>query len=150
MGGSSAPAAAGNYTALLVSSLIVLALLATVLWALTRWKHGRRGRLGVDATGMLHVRARLTLEPQRTLYVVTVGDKSLLLGVGEQGINVVTDLSTQTLPVQPPALTFAELVRSTWTRKGAAASRVPPRESNTHVADDNTVTRAAAPKAEPQ
>lgn len=149
MGGSAAPADAGNYTALLVSSLIVLALLAAVLWALARWKHGRSGRLGVDATGMLNVRARLTLEPQRTLYVVTVGDKTLLLGVGEQGINVVTDLSSQTLPVQPPALSFAELVRSTWTRKASTASRVQSRESDAQAVGD-TITSVTAPKAEPQ
>ena len=149
MGGSAAPADAGNYTALLVSSLIVLALLGAVLWALARWKQGRSGRLGVDATGMLNVRARLTLEPERTLYVVTVGDKTLLLGVGAQGINVVTDLSSQTLPVQPPALTFAELVRNTWTRKGSTARHIPSRDSDAPTVG-NTIASATAPKAESQ
>ncbi len=127
MGGSSAPADAGNYTALLVSSLVVFALLVALLWALARWKHGRGGRLGADATGMLNVRARLTLEPQRTLYVVTVGEKTLLLAAGDQGINLLTDLSMQELPVQPPALSFADLVRGAWSRKSGSANREMPR-----------------------
>ena len=150
MGGSSAPADAGNYTALLVSSLIVLVLLAAVLWALARWKHGRGGRLGADVTGMLSVRARLTLEPQRTLYVVTVGEKTLLLGAGEHGINLLTDLSMQELPAPAPTLSFAELVRGAWLRKGGGASRAPSRGSAVGAASEASDTRDIVSKVEPQ
>ena len=149
MGGSSAPADAGNYTALLVSSLIVLALLAAVLWALARWKHAAGGRRGSDGTGLLKVRAQLTLEPHRTLYVVTVGEKTLLLGAGEQGINLLTDLSTQALPAQLPAPTFAELVRGAWPRKGAGAGRLQPRATNNQDLINNEAGVEPA-KADPQ
>ena len=143
MGGSSAPADAGNYTALLVSSLVVFALLVALLWALARWKNGRGGRLGADATGMLNVRARLTLEPQRTLYVVTVGEKTLLLAAGDQGINLLTDLSTQELPVPPPALSFADLVRTAWSRKRVTSNRETLPVHNNNGADPSVAIATA-------
>jgi flagellar biosynthetic protein FliO len=119
MGGSSAPADAGNYTALLVSSLIVLAIIALAVFALTRWRGGRLSGLR-DSSGLIRVRARLSLEPRRTIYVVTVGDKTLLLGSSEQSINVLTDLSTDELPAEPPPpLSFADLVRNLRTSRGS-------------------------------
>ena len=117
MGGSSAPTDVGNYTALLISSLVVLVLLGAVVWALTRWKGG--ARLGQDSTGTMKVRARLTLEPRRTLYVVTVGEKTLLIGTSEQGISTLADVSAEQLPEDVAAPSFAAMVRNAWQRPKA-------------------------------
>lgn len=129
MGGSSAPADVGNYTALLISSLVVLVLLGAVVWALTRWKGG--ARLAQDGTGTMKVRARLTLEPRRTLYVVTVGEKTLLIGTSEQGISTLADISSEQLPEDVAAPSFAAMVRSAWQRPKASKAAADRNDTQT-------------------
>lgn len=81
----------GGYGELLVSSLIVLALVCVVGWLIVRvggrWLLGARGR-----TRGLDVLARLPLEPRRSLYVVEVAGKTLLVGTSEMGLSVLTEL----------------------------------------------------------
>jgi flagellar protein FliO/FliZ len=90
----SADASAGltsGYGELLVSSLVVLAIVSVIAWTMvrygSRWLLGARGRSrGMD------VLARLPLEPRRSLYVVEVGGKTLLVGTSEMGLSVLSEV----------------------------------------------------------
>jgi flagellar biosynthetic protein FliO len=80
-----------GYGELLVSSLVVLVLVCVVAWLVVRfggrWLLGARGRSrGMD------VIARLPLEPRRSLYVVEVAGKTLLVGTSEMGLSVLSEL----------------------------------------------------------
>ena len=81
----------GGYGELLVSSVVVLGVVCVIAWAIVRfgarWIVGARGR----ARGM-DVVARLPLEPRRSLYVVEVAGKTLLVGTSEMGLNVLSEL----------------------------------------------------------
>ena len=81
----------GGYGELLVSSVVVLGVVCVVAWVIVRfgarWIVGARGR----ARGM-DVVARLPLEPRRSLYVVEVAGKTLLVGTSEMGLNVLSEL----------------------------------------------------------
>jgi flagellar biosynthetic protein FliO len=84
-------AVSGGYGEMLVSSAVVLAIVCVVAWLVVRfggrWLVGARGR----ARGM-DVLARLPLEPRRSLYVVEVAGKTLLVGTSEMGLNVLSEL----------------------------------------------------------
>ena len=76
---------------MLLTSLLVLAVVCLVAWLIVR--HGGRwlGSLrGQD--GLLHVIARVPLEPRRSLYVVEVAGKTLLVGTSEMGLSVLSEL----------------------------------------------------------
>jgi flagellar biosynthetic protein FliO len=81
----------GGYGELLVSSMVVLVLVCVVAWLVVRYGGrfiaGARGRSrGMD------VLARLPLEPRRSLYVVEVAGKTLLVGTSEMGLSVLSEL----------------------------------------------------------
>jgi flagellar biosynthetic protein FliO len=84
-------AVTGGYGELLVSSMVVLAVVCVVAWLVVRfggrWLLGARGRSrGMDVV------ARLPLEPRRSLYVVEVAGKTLLVGTSEMGLSVLSEL----------------------------------------------------------
>ncbi len=115
---------AASYGDLLITSLIVLGGVCVAAFLAVRFL----GRL--LATGrsrgahLLDVVARVPLEPRRSLYVVDVAGKTLLVGTSEMGLSVLSELDrseVQSRIVEQP--TFAELVRNAWLkrRKPAAA-----------------------------
>lgn len=127
-----APEAGGQgYGELLASSLLLLALVVGALVAvvLATRALGRRGR-GAGRSGWLEVLARLPLEPRRSLYVVRVADRTLVLGASEQGLTLLRELEGGELPASPPepGPSFPQLVEraSAALRKRAAA---PPRSA---------------------
>lgn len=72
---------------------------------------------------LLDVVARVPLEPRRSLYVVEVAGKTLLVGTSEMGLSVLSELDAgevkaRTVPVQ----SFGELVRAAWLRRRTAAA----------------------------
>src|SRR5436190_23234375 len=88
-----APAAdvGSGYGEMLVGSLLVLGLICAAAWAIVRFG-GRRLWAGARGGGVLDVVARVPLEPRRSLYVVEVAGKTLLVGTSEMGLSVLSEL----------------------------------------------------------
>src|SRR4051812_18282681 len=122
-------AVGASYGDLLVTSLVVLGGVCIAAFAIVRLA----GR--VFATGrsrgahLLDVVARLPLEPRRSLYVVEVAGKTLLVGTSEMGLSVLSELDANEVAARKQATpSFGEVVRAAWRRrKGIApAPEVPP------------------------
>lgn len=109
----SADAVGQGYGELLASSLLLLALVIGALVAVVVGARalGRRGR-GAGRGGWMEVLARLPLEPRRSLYVVRVAERTLVLGASEQGLTLLRELDDGELPSAAPvaATSFPELV----------------------------------------
>jgi flagellar biogenesis protein FliO len=110
--------AAASYGDLLVMSLVVLGGVCVAAFVIVRLV----GR--VLATGrsrgahLLDVVARVPLEPRRSLYVVEVAGKTLLVGTSEMGLSVLSELDgaeVRARVVDRPS--FGELVRAAWSRR---------------------------------
>ncbi len=119
---------AGDYGGMLLTSLLVLAVVcvaAVVLVRLSR-RWGLAGRPADRA--LLDVVARLPLEPRRSLYVVDVAGKALLVGTSEMGLTVLTELDRDVVrartSAQPPR-GFAAMVRDAVARRPVAPVAPP-------------------------
>jgi flagellar protein FliO/FliZ len=111
-----------SYGDLLVTSLVVLAAVCIAAFVVVRLV-GRFLATGRTRGGhLLDVVARMPLEPRRSLYVVEVPGKMLLVGTSEMGLTVLSELDggeVRSRVVERP--TFAELVKQAWAkRKGGA------------------------------
>jgi len=100
------------YGDLLITSLIVLAAVCVGGFLLVRfagrWLATGRAR----GAHMMDVLARVPLEPRRSLYVVEVAGKTLLVGTSEMGLNVLTELDASEVRARHvPQQSFADLVR---------------------------------------
>src|SRR6185436_8599162 len=72
----------------------------------------------VRGAHLLDVIARVPLEPRRSLYVVEVAGKTLLVGTSEMGLSVLSELDggeVRARAVDRPS--FGELVRAAWSRR---------------------------------
>src|SRR5690349_12188850 len=111
--------AAASYGDLLVTSLVVLAVVCVAAFVVVRLV----GRL--MATGrprgahLLDVVARVPLEPRRSLYVVEVAGKTLLVGTSEMGLSVLSELDREQVRAQPaaPRRGFVEMVQAALARR---------------------------------
>ncbi|MGE0872231.1 MAG: FliO/MopB family protein [Kofleriaceae bacterium] len=110
--------AAASYGDLLVTSMVVLVAVCIAAFVIVRVM----GR--VLATGrargahLLDVIARVPLEPRRSLYVVEVAGKALLVGTSEMGLSVLSELDRSEVHARVTAQpTFGELVRQAWSRR---------------------------------
>ncbi len=112
-------AAAASYGDLLVTSLVVLGGVCIAAFVIVRL-FGRFLATGrVRGAHLLDVIARVPLEPRRSLYVVAVAGKTLLVGTSEMGLSVLTELDSSEVRarvVERPS--FADLVRTAWARRG--------------------------------
>jgi flagellar protein FliO/FliZ len=116
-----------SYGDLLLTSLVVLGAVCVAAFVVVRLA----GRL--LATGrsrgahLLAVVARLPLEPRRSLYVVEVAGKTLLVGTSEMGLSLLSELDGGQVRAHAEARpSFGELVRKAWLGRrgiGASASR---------------------------
>ena len=110
--------AAASYGDLLVTSLIVLGAVCVAAFVLVRLV-GRFLATGrVRGAHLLDVIARVPLEPRRSLYVVEVAGKTLLVGTSEMGLSVLSELDggeVRARAVGRPS--FGELVRAAWSRR---------------------------------
>jgi flagellar protein FliO/FliZ len=110
--------AGASYGDLLVTSLIVLGAVCVAAYVAVRVV----GR--VLATGrargahLMDVIARVPLEPRRSLYVVEVAGKALLVGTSEMGLTVLTELDAGEVKARVvPRVGFVELVQNALRRR---------------------------------
>jgi flagellar protein FliO/FliZ len=107
-------AVGSGYGEMLVGSLLVLGLVCLAAWVIVRV--GARRMWGPRTAGVLDVVARVPLEPRRSLYVVEVGGKTLLVGTSEMGLTVLSELDgdrvRSDLGAQPSARSFADALRA--------------------------------------
>lgn len=119
-------ASAAGYGDLLVTSLVVLGAVCiaafVVVRVLGRWLSTGRAR----GAHLLDVVARMPLEPRRSLYVVDVAGKTLLVGTSEMGLSVLSELDAAEVKARVvPAPSFGELVRGAWLKRRAAKQEPP-------------------------
>ena len=133
-----------SYGDLLVTSLVVLVGVCIAAFVVVR-AFGRFLATGrTRGAHLLDVVARVPLEPRRSLYVVEVAGKTLLVGTSEMGLNVLSELDAaevRSRVVERP--TFAEMVKQAWAkRKGlsrGATSHVGSDDKPSHVGLDDKV-----------
>ncbi len=113
--------AAASYGDLLITSLVVLVCVCIAAFVVVRLV-GRFLATGrVRGAHLLDVVARVPLEPRRSLYVVEVAGKTLLVGTSEMGLSVLSELDAGEVRARAvPRPSFGELVRSAWLRRGGA------------------------------
>jgi flagellar biogenesis protein FliO len=141
--------AAASYGDLLVTSLIVLGAVCVAAYVLVRLV-GRLLATGrVRGAHLLDVIARVPLEPRRSLYVVEVAGKTLLVGTSEMGLSVLSELDggeVRARAVDRPS--FGELVRAAWSRRrGLGGGGAGGRGGGGSAADPGGATGAASEAA---
>jgi flagellar protein FliO/FliZ len=116
--------AGASYGDLLVTSLLVLGAVCIAAFVAVRL-FGRLLATGrARGAHLLDVVARVPLEPRRSLYVVEVAGKTLLVGTSEMGLSVLSELDGSEVRARVEARpTFAEMVRSAWQKRVAKTSR---------------------------
>lgn len=114
-------AAGASYGDLLVTSLLVLGAVCIAAFLAVRF-FGRLLATGrARGTHLLDVVARVPLEPRRSLYVVEVAGKTLLVGTSEMGLSVLSELDGSEVKSRVQAQqSFGELVRAAWQRRKSA------------------------------
>ena len=144
-------AAGASYGDLLVTSLIVLGVVCVAAFVAVR-VFGRLLSTGrARGAHLMNVVSRVPLEPRRSLYVVEVAGKTLLVGTSEMGLSVLTELDAHEVAarrvVQP---TFGEMVRNAWMRrKGVKPADAGPTESPSEPKSE-TKNEAAAAEQRPE
>ncbi len=113
--------AGASYGDLLITSLVVLAAVSVAAFVAVR-VFGRLLASGrARGAHLMDVVARVPLEPRRSLYVVEVAGKTLLVGTSEMGLSVLSELDGEAVRsrvVEKP--TFAEMVKAAWARHRGA------------------------------
>jgi flagellar protein FliO/FliZ len=110
--------AAASYGDLLLTSLVVLGAVCVLGFVAVRLL-GRFLTTGrTRGAHLLDVVARVPLEPRRSLYVVEVAGKTLLVGTSEMGLSVLSELDASEVRARVvPRQRFTELVRAAWARR---------------------------------
>jgi flagellar protein FliO/FliZ len=89
----------------LLAVLVVLGLIALCAWLVRRGALGSLGRKGPSA---LRIETALPLGDRRSLVLVSVEGRRLLLGLTPQQVTLVTELSTGETPAPPRAPAFSD------------------------------------------
>jgi len=123
--------AAASYGDLLITSLVVLLAVCIAAFVVVKFV-GRFLATGrVRGAHLLDVVARVPLEPRRSLYVVEVAGKTLLVGTSEMGLSVLSELDGDEVRARAvPRQSFGELVRAAWQKRrgGGADDTQGPRQ----------------------
>ena len=115
--------AEASYGDLLLTSLVVLGGVCVAAFLVVRfvgrWVATGRAR----GAHLLDVVARVPLEPRRSLYVVEVAGKTLLVGTSEMGLSVLSELDAAEVKARVvPRTTFVDLVRAAWQKRRQRAA----------------------------
>lgn len=144
MSGNGAAAGAG-YGDMLVTSLLVLGVVCVVAFVAVRLL----GR--VLATGrargahLMDVVARVPLEPRRSLYVVEVAGKTLLVGTSEMGLSVLSELDANEVRSRVAARpTFGDLVKTAWAKRKGLAGPAPGGHRASHDSEADVAGKSAS------
>jgi flagellar biogenesis protein FliO len=118
-------AAGASYGDLLVTSLIVLVVVCVAAFVAVR-VFGRLLSTGrARGAHLMNVVSRVPLEPRRSLYVVEVAGKTLLVGTSEMGLSVLSELDANEVAARKQVTqSFGDVVRAAWQRRKGIAS--PP------------------------
>lgn len=110
----------GSYGELLITSLLVLGAVCVAAFVVVRVL-GRVLAAGrVRGAELMDVVARVPLEPRRSLYVVEVAGKALLVGTSEMGLSVLSELDAGEVKARAvPRRTFADMVKDAWAKRRA-------------------------------
>ena len=120
---SAGQGAGGAYGELLVTSLVVLVVICVLAVVVVKLARRFLGAPRGDA-GVLDVIARVSLEPRRSLYVVEVAGKTLLVGTSEMGLSVLSELDAKQLPARAPARAgFVDMVQAALARRRERKAR---------------------------
>ena len=128
----------GGYGVALLQTLLALAAVCVLAWVVLRWA-AQKG-LGIGAGGK-HVKVleRVALDARRTLWVVEIGEKVLLIGAGDGASpTTLAELPTDALlrdPAGQGGPSFAEVLRRTATRRDAAKAVAPSPEPEDVASD---------------
>jgi flagellar biosynthetic protein FliO len=91
------PAGTGGFGAQLARTSLALLVVCVAAWALVRFA-ARRGMLGAPARGRhLAVIERVALDPRRSVFLLRVGKRGLVLGASEDGLRTLAELSESEL-----------------------------------------------------
>ena len=92
--------AGGGYGWYLAQTLLALLVVCALAYTVLRWGV-RRLYGGATGGGRVRVLERVPLDPRRTLYLVEVGGKVLLLGAGDGAMTTLAEIDPATLPAEP-------------------------------------------------
>ncbi len=103
----------GGYGVALLQTLVALAAVCVLAWVVLKWS-ANRGLTTIGQGKRVKVLERVPLDARRSLYLVEVGDKVLLLGAGEGSApEVLTEIDPDTLPDLPETgrgVSFADVL----------------------------------------
>jgi flagellar protein FliO/FliZ len=142
-------AAGASYGDSLGTSVLVLGAVCVAAFVAVR-VFGRLLATGrARGTHLLDVVARVPLEPRRSLYVVEVAGKTLLVGTSEMGLSVLSELDAGEVRARVQAQpSFGELVRAAWLRRKArGAGQESLAVASRPAGTEQAVTGAAATDA---
>jgi len=109
----------GGYGIALLQTLLALAAVCILAWVVLRW--GARRGFGLGASrGRVRVLERVPLDPRRSLYLVKVADRVLLVGAGDGAApKVLAELDPDELPPEPEreGASFAKVLERLATRR---------------------------------
>lgn len=82
-----------DYLWAILQLVLILGLIAALAYGVIRLLATHRGR----PTGPLDIIARVPLEPRRTLYLLKLGKRGVLIGSSDAGLQTLADLSPEEL-----------------------------------------------------
>jgi flagellar protein FliO/FliZ len=100
--------APGGYGVALLQTLLALIAVCILAWVVLKWS-ARRGFGG--ARGRVKILERVPLDGRRSLYLIEIGDRVLLVGAGDGGApSLITELDPKELPPAPEQPSLGDLV----------------------------------------
>lgn len=101
----------GGYGIALLQTLLALAAVCVLAWVVLKWA-AQRG-LGIGASGQrVKVLERVALDARRTLWLVKIGGKVLLIGAGDGAPpSLLAELKEDELPPDSAKTSFVDVLR---------------------------------------